>query len=147
MNRLTKSINQFKSFYTIRNYSSALDKVSSEKKYVTKCEETVTHTGQIYDVDDYRRVRFNDVNKKIVNKNIAMELVAKDPIVVSDKNVVCSSAGGALGHPKIYINLDRNEVHDCGYSGRRFILRKYYDEAKHGKSIDYNTFLEQLKEE
>jgi hypothetical protein len=28
--------------------------------------------------------------------------------------------GGALGHPKVFINLDRNEPNECGYCGLRF---------------------------
>ena len=46
---------------------------------------------------------------------------------------------------KVYINLDPPEVHECGYSGRRFIKKKYYDPAKHGKSITYEQYLRELQ--
>jgi len=108
--------------------------------------EPVTHTGQQFAVDDSRRVRFVGMSK-LVNKNIAMKLVHEDPIVVAEQRVVCSSSAGPLGHPKIYINIDSNEVHTCGYSGRRFIRKKFYDEAKHGKSITYNQYLDELRKQ
>ena len=40
-----------------------------------------------------------------VSQNFAINLVKEDPIVVSDKRVVVSDAGGPLGHPRVYINL------------------------------------------
>jgi NADH dehydrogenase (ubiquinone) Fe-S protein 6 len=107
--------------------------------------EPVTHTGQQFPLNDYRRSRFESLSEKVVNENFAIDLVKQDPIVVADKRVVWSSGGGPLGHPKVYINLDRNEVHDCGYSGRRFILKKYYDPAKHGKSISYDEYLKEME--
>ena len=40
-----------------------------------------------------------------VNPNIAMDLIAKDPVVICDKRVIPSDSGGPLGHPKVFINL------------------------------------------
>jgi hypothetical protein len=40
-----------------------------------------------------------------VNKNFAFDLIAEDPVVVCDEKTVWSNSGGALGHPKVYINL------------------------------------------
>ena len=37
--------------------------------------------------------------------------------------------------------------HVCGYSGRRFVHRRYYDEAKMGKSITYEQYLQEVKSE
>ena len=109
--------------------------------------EKVTHTGQQYPLDDQRRVRFQNVTAKLVNEKFAINLVAEDPIVVSDLRVVSSSSAGPLGHPKIYINIDSDDVHVCNYSGRRFIRSKYYDPAKHGKSITYQQYLEELNQQ
>ena len=41
--------------------------------------------------------------------------------------------------------MDPPEVHECGYSGRRFIKKKYYDPVKHGKSITYEEYLRELQ--
>ena len=114
--------------------------------YPTTTVETVTHTGQLYSPEDYRRGRFEVTSQKFVNKNWAIDLVAKDPIVVADQRIVWSSGGGPLGHPKVYINLDPDQVHVCDYSGRRFIKKKFYDEAKHGKSITYGAYLKEMEQ-
>ena len=112
--------------------------------YPTNTKEPVTHTGQLFAPDDYRRVRFSKVNAKIVNKNFAIDLIKEAPIIVCDARVVWSSGGGPLGHPKVYINVDPPEPQDCGYSGRRFIKKKYYDKAKHGECITYEQYLDEM---
>ena len=122
-----------------RAYSS-----STSSKYDGKDVDLVTHTGQIWDKDDLRRGRF--VNRtRLVNTRFAIDLIAEDPVVVVDTNHVWSNSGGALGHPKVYINLDKPEVGVCGYSGRKFIQRKYYNEKEHGHSITYEDYLTQMK--
>lgn len=41
-----------------------------------------------------------------VNKNFAIKLVAEEPVAeVGVRVVSCDGGGGALGHPKVYINL------------------------------------------
>ena len=43
-------------------------------------------------------------------------------VEVEDVKVVCDGGGGALGHPRVYLNMgDKREI-DCPYCGRRFIL-------------------------
>lgn len=45
-----------------------------------------------------------------VNKNFAINLVAEEPVTDIQARVVsCDGGGGALGHPKVYINLVRME--------------------------------------
>merc|ERR1711976_481342 len=108
--------------------------------------EPVTHTGQVWQNDDYRRSRF--VGKsKLVNPNWAIEMVAEEPVVVCTKRVVSSCSGGALGHPKVFINLDPPKVHICGYSGRKFVLKNYYDEETIGPSITFEQYLEEIGRE
>lgn len=106
---------------------------------------TVTHTGQSFDDEDFRALRFTN-KAKLVNERFAIDLIAEDPVVVANKRIVWSHSGGPLGNPKVYINLDSPEVHVCGYSGRKFIHKKYYDEKKHGKAITYDQYLEQMKQ-
>lgn len=47
----------------------------------------------------------------------AIELIAKQPIRYETKRVIsCNGGGGALGHPKVYINLDKaGEPNVCPY--------------------------------
>lgn len=41
-----------------------------------------------------------------VNQNFAINLVAEEPVSDVETRVVsCDGGGGALGHPKVYINL------------------------------------------
>lgn len=41
-----------------------------------------------------------------VNENFAIDLIAEQPVSeVQSRIVSCDGGGGALGHPKVYINL------------------------------------------
>lgn len=83
--------------------------------------EIITHTGQVYDENDVRRARFVGRHKE-VNENFAINLVAEEPVSHVESRVVsCDGGGGALGHPKVYINLDKDtRVGTCGYCGLQF---------------------------
>jgi len=35
-------------------------------------------------------------------------------------------------------------MHTCGYSGRRFVLKKHYDEKTMGPSITYEQYCEEI---
>ena len=39
--------------------------------------------------------------------------------------------GGALGHPRVYIDLARDGTGECGYCDRKFVLRKGARAAGH----------------
>ncbi|KAJ4927733.1 hypothetical protein JOQ06_015535 [Pogonophryne albipinna] len=83
--------------------------------------EAITHTGQVFDEKDPRRARFVGRQKE-VNANFAIKLVAEEPVTEVEARVVsCDGGGGALGHPKVYINLDKDtKVGTCGYCGLQF---------------------------
>ena len=41
-----------------------------------------------------------------VNENFAIDLIAEQPVIEVDHRIIaCDGGGGALGHPKVYINL------------------------------------------
>ncbi|XP_044538268.1 NADH dehydrogenase [ubiquinone] iron-sulfur protein 6, mitochondrial-like [Gracilinanus agilis] len=70
--------------------------------------EKITLTGHVYDEDDYRRIRFVGRQKE-VNENFAIGLIAEQPECKVESPVIsCNGGGGALGHPKVYINLDKD---------------------------------------
>ncbi|THH01816.1 hypothetical protein EW026_g975 [Hermanssonia centrifuga] len=51
----------------------------------------------------------------------AMDMIANEPIrVVHGRKAVCDGGAGPLGHPKIFINVDKPGPHPCGYCGIRF---------------------------
>ncbi len=45
-----------------------------------------------------------------------------EEIVVSTKRVACDGAGGALGHPLVYLDMGKHDWAECGYCDRRFKL-------------------------
>ncbi|XP_074064162.1 NADH dehydrogenase [ubiquinone] iron-sulfur protein 6, mitochondrial [Macrotis lagotis] len=83
--------------------------------------EKITHTGQVYDDKDYRKIRFVGRQKE-VNENFAIDLIAEQPVSEVESRVIsCDGGGGALGHPKVYINLDKEtKTGTCGYCGLQF---------------------------
>ncbi|XP_068141541.1 NADH dehydrogenase [ubiquinone] iron-sulfur protein 6, mitochondrial [Drosophila tropicalis] len=85
--------------------------------------EKVTHTGQVFDKDDYRNVRFTNA-KRYVNENWGIKLIDETaPIETTERVVYCDGGDGPLGHPKVYINLDKPGNHICGYCGLRFVKK------------------------
>ncbi|XP_073094281.1 NADH dehydrogenase [ubiquinone] iron-sulfur protein 6, mitochondrial isoform X2 [Manis javanica] len=61
--------------------------------------------AQVYDDKDYRKIRFIGRQKE-VNDNFAIDLIAEQPVSeVGSRVIACDGGGGALGHPKVYINL------------------------------------------
>ncbi|KAG7205567.1 hypothetical protein KM043_007539 [Ampulex compressa] len=88
--------------------------------------DKVTHTGQAFEKDDYRLVRFLNTPKE-VNDNWAIKLINEvPPALRKDRIVACDGGGGPLGHPKVYINLDKPGNHTCGYCGLRFYKEDHH---------------------
>ncbi|KAH0956041.1 hypothetical protein HN011_010199 [Eciton burchellii] len=99
-----------------------------QRAYCTMKENDnqVTHTGQVFEKDDYRLVRFMNRPKE-VNKNWAIDLINEvAPSSQKDRIVACDGGGGPLGHPKVYINLDKPGNHTCGYCGLRFYKEDHH---------------------
>lgn len=44
-------------------------------------------------------------------------------IEVTDTTVACNG-GGALGHPRVFLNLEAGGAVDCPYCDRRFVLAR-----------------------
>lgn len=45
-------------------------------------------------------------------------------ITVSEARVSCDGGKGALGHPKVYLDVKKKGYVDCPYCSRRFVLEK-----------------------
>ena len=45
-------------------------------------------------------------------------------IVVHSHRVACDGVGGALGHPRVWMELGEAGFVECGYCDRRFVLAK-----------------------
>ncbi|KAL4243466.1 Zinc finger CHCC-type domain-containing protein [Abortiporus biennis] len=58
----------------------------------------------------------------------ALEMISNEPIrLVHGRKAVCDGGGGPLGHPKIFINLDKPGPKPCGYCGIRFEQAPHHD--------------------
>lgn len=49
---------------------------------------------------------------------------APETIEVTETRVSCDGGGGALGHPKVYLNLSKEGWVECPYCDRRFVLKE-----------------------
>ncbi len=53
-----------------------------------------------------------------------MTMKPPEIIETDDTRVACDGGGGALGHPRIFLNMGEKSAVDCPYCGRRFVLRQ-----------------------
>lgn len=47
-----------------------------------------------------------------------------ETITVESKTVACDGGDGALGHPRVWLEMGRADHIDCPYCGRRFVLKE-----------------------
>ena len=59
-----------------------------------------------------------------------MPIDPPETIFVDTNRVACDGGGGALGHPKVYLQIGEENFVDCGYCDRRFELSKAAIEAR-----------------
>ena len=43
-------------------------------------------------------------------------------IIVRSRRIACDGVGGALGHPRVYMEMGDEPFVECGYCDRRFVL-------------------------
>jgi uncharacterized Zn-finger protein len=51
-----------------------------------------------------------------------MAIEPPEVIVVNRTRVACDGSDGALGHPKVYLEMGEQDFVECGYCDRRFVL-------------------------
>ena len=54
-----------------------------------------------------------------------------ETIEVASKVVACDGGGGALGHPRVYLNMGEKQTIDCPYCGRHYVLKAGAKESAH----------------
>ena len=47
---------------------------------------------------------------------------APEVVVVRTRRIACDGVGGALGHPRVYLEMGDEPFVECGYCDRRFVL-------------------------
>jgi len=63
---------------------------------------------------------YDPVKRVICRRSYPME--QPEIINVDKTSAVCDGGGGALGHPKIYLEMGSKTEIDCPYCGRQFVL-------------------------
>ena len=43
-------------------------------------------------------------------------------VTVRSRRIACDGVGGALGHPRVYLEMGGEPFVECGYCDRRFVL-------------------------
>jgi uncharacterized Zn-finger protein len=47
---------------------------------------------------------------------------APETITVRSRRIACDGVGGALGHPRVYLEMGAEPFVECPYCDRRFVL-------------------------
>jgi uncharacterized Zn-finger protein len=56
-------------------------------------------------------------------ENSAMPVEVPEIVEVKTTKVACDGGGGALGHPKVYLEMGDEGFVECPYCDRRFVLK------------------------
>ena len=59
-----------------------------------------------------------------------MSIQTPETIVVTRTRVACDGGEGALGHPRVYLEMGEETFVVCGYCDRRFVLSPEAIEAR-----------------
>ena len=51
-----------------------------------------------------------------------MSIDAPETFTVSETRIACDGGGGALGHPKVFLQIGDEGFVECPYFDRRFVL-------------------------
>jgi uncharacterized Zn-finger protein len=67
-----------------------------------------------------------------------MGIDTPETVLVNKTRVACDGSGGALGHPKVYLEMGEQDFVECGYCDRRFVLSPEAKSARaRGEAIDH----------
>jgi len=50
-------------------------------------------------------------------------------IIVNKRRVACDGGGGALGHPRVFLEMGQGTEVECPYCDRKFVLSRETPEA------------------
>ena len=65
------------------------------------------------------RMRPEEATPEVANATPPPEV-----IVVRSKRVACDGVGGALGHPRVWLEMGEADFVECPYCDRRFVLAR-----------------------
>ncbi|KAL5040207.1 hypothetical protein BDEG_27598 [Batrachochytrium dendrobatidis JEL423] len=90
--------------------------------------DTTWSSSQKAKQDAINAARFEQTNWDLQpNPPSAQAFIQAVPITwVEARRTSCDGGGGALGHPKVFINLDKDQPMACGYCGLRFQQKHHH---------------------
>ncbi len=47
---------------------------------------------------------------------------APEVVPVTSRRIACDGVGGALGHPRVWLEIGEKDFVECGYCDRRFVI-------------------------
>jgi uncharacterized Zn-finger protein len=53
---------------------------------------------------------------------------APEVITVASRRIACDGVGGALGHPRVWLEMGKADFVECTYCDRRFVLAAHHGE-------------------
>jgi uncharacterized Zn-finger protein len=68
-----------------------------------------------------------DMIRPSFKDSCAMPVEVPEIVEVEDTRVSCEGIGGALGHPKVYLEMGEKDFVECPYCDRRFVLKSGAD--------------------
>ena len=60
-----------------------------------------------------------------------MSTPAPEVVVVDKRRVACDGDGGALGHPRVFLEMGQGKEVECPYCDRKYVLSRQAAEADH----------------
>ena len=61
--------------------------------------------------------------RRLPMRSGTMTIEAPEIVESEDTRVSCQGIGGALGHPKVYLEMGDQDFVECPYCDRRFVLK------------------------
>ena len=58
-----------------------------------------------------------------------MTTPAPETIIVDKRRIACDGVGGALGHPRVFLEMGQGTEVECPYCDRKFVLSRAAAEA------------------
>jgi uncharacterized Zn-finger protein len=57
------------------------------------------------------------------NPELSMPVEAPEIVETDNTRVACDGGGGALGHPKVFLEMGDENFVECPYCDKRFVLK------------------------
>ena len=70
-----------------------------------------------------RRTDLAPLFERKMNEKARIPTPPPEIVPVSSHRIACDGGGGALGHPKVYLEMGERDSVECPYCDRRFVLK------------------------